>query len=98
MPADSFPEVHETRIVLPGFHSKWLKPFSRPKADDKIYVCHFSKTASSKIHITEISKTRGNSIDHEEVAQNGPPQQDLRCLKIQLFSSLAFEVFKANEP
>ena len=28
-----------------------------------------------------------NSVDLDEVAQNEPPHQDLRCLKIQLFLS-----------
>ena len=29
-----------------------------------------------------------NSVDLDEVAHHEPPHQDLRCLQIQLFSSL----------
>ena len=29
-----------------------------------------------------------NSVDLDEVAHNEPPHQDLRCMQIQLFSSL----------
>ena len=31
---------------------------------------------------------RANSVDLDEVAHDEPPQQDLRCLQILLFSSL----------
>ena len=38
-----------------------------------------------------------NSVDLEEVAHYEPPHQDLRCLQIQLFTSLVLkELFKMN--
>ena len=46
----------------------------------------------SKLYHIENSKTRGaNSVDLDEVAHHEPPHQDLRCLQIQLFSSLVHE-------
>ena len=33
-------------------------------------------------------------MDLDEVAHNEPPHQDLRCLQIQLFSSLVLKVGK----
>ena len=35
-----------------------------------------------------------NRVDLDEAAHNEPPHQDLRCLLIQLFSSLALKVLK----
>ena len=37
-----------------------------------------------------IQTLRANSVDLDEVAHYEPPHQDLRCLQIQLFSSLVF--------
>ena len=36
-------------------------------------------------------KFKPNSVDLDEVAHDEPPQQDLCCLQIQLFSSLVFK-------
>ena len=33
-----------------------------------------------------------NSVDPDEVAHNEPPHQDLHCLLVQLFSSMALKV------
>ena len=54
------------------------------KADDKIFVCNFSKNVTSKLCHIENSKTRerANSVDLDEVAHNEPPHQDLCCLQI----------------
>ena len=38
--------------------------------------------------ILRIQRLEGNSLDLDEVAHYEPPHQDLRCLQIQLFSSL----------
>ena len=38
-----------------------------------------------------------NSVDLEEVAHYEPPHQDLRCLQIQLFSSLVLKELKLVE-
>ena len=41
---------------------------------------------------------RVNSVDLDEVAHYEPPRQDLRCLQIQLFSSVvAKELKRINE-
>ena len=37
---------------------------------------------------------RANSVDLDEVAHDEPPHQDLRCLQIQLFSSLVVKELK----
>ena len=67
------------------------------KADDKIFVCKFSKNIKSKLYHIENSKTRGqNSVDLNEVAHNEPPHQDLCSLQIYLFSSVALKRVKAH--
>ena len=58
--------------------------------DDKIFVCKFSKNVKSKLDHIE----RSNSVDLDEVAHDEPPHQDLRCLQIQLFSSLVLTKLK----
>ena len=37
-----------------------------------------------------------NSVELDEVAHYEPPHQDLRCLQIQLFSSLILKELKLN--
>ena len=37
-----------------------------------------------------------DSVDPDEVAHHEPPHQDLRCLQIQLFSSLVVKELKLN--
>ena len=61
-----------------------LLTLSLPKADDKIFVCKFSKA----ILYWEFNEQRANSVDLDEVAHYKPPHKDLRCLQIQLLSSL----------
>ena len=39
----------------------------------------------------EFKDKRANSVDPDEVAHDEPPQQELPCLQIQLFSSLVFK-------
>ena len=38
--------------------------------------------------ILKIQRLAGKRVDLHEVAHDEPPHQDLRCLQIQLFSSL----------
>ena len=56
----------------------------------KFSSANLKKNVKSKLYHTENSKTRGQtkSVDLDEVAQFEPPHQDLRCLQMQLFSSL----------
>ena len=49
------------------------------------------KNVKSKLHHIENSKTRGQGVDLDEVAHYEPLYQDLRCLQIQLFSSLVLK-------
>ena len=70
-----------------------LNSSTTKKQTTKIFVCKFSKKFKSKLYHIENSKTRGaNSVDLDEVAHYEPPHQDLRCLQIQLFSSLVVRV------
>ena len=39
---------------------------------------------------SEFEDKRAKSVDLDEVVHDEPPHQDLRCLHIQLFSSLVF--------
>ena len=41
--------------------------------------------------IFRIQRLEGNSVDLDEVALDEPPHQDLHCLQIYLFSSLALK-------
>ena len=72
------------------------------KADDKIFVCKFSKKNVSSsyrdILYWEFKDYRANSVDLDEVAHYEPPHQDLRCLQIQLFSSLVLKELKRVDP
>ena len=46
------------------------------KADNKIFICKFSKNVKSELNHIENSKTRGqNSVDQDEVANYEPPHQ-----------------------
>ena len=40
----------------------WHLTFNYQKADNKIFVCKFSKNVKSKLHHTENSKTRGQTV------------------------------------
>ena len=42
----------------------------------------------------EFKEERANSLDLDEVAHDEPPHQDLRCLQIQLFSTLVLKGLK----
>ena len=41
---------------------KQILSFNYRKADDKIFVCKFSKNGKSKLYHTENSKTRGQTV------------------------------------
>ena len=46
----------------------------------------------------EFKDKRANSVDPDEVAQNEPPHQDLRCVQIQLFSSMVVKELRVRIP
>ena len=62
--------------------------FNYQEADHKIFVCKCSKMLSASYIILRIQRLGANNVDLDEVAHYEPPHQDLRCLKIHLFSSL----------
>ena len=59
----------------------------------KFTSANFQKISSPSYIILIIQRLEDkNSVDLREVAHNNePPHQDLRCLQIQLFSSLVIE-------
>ena len=59
-----------------------INSLTTKKADNKMFVCKFSKNGKSKLYQTENSKTRGQTVDLKKVAHY------LRCLQIRLLSSL----------
>ena len=59
------------------------------KADNKIYVCKFSKNIKSKLYHIENSKTI------ESKKRWLIMMQDLPCVQIQLFLSLVVKVIKS---
>ena len=67
----------QQRVVFFVFHYQ--------KADDKIFVYKFSKMSSTSYIILRIQRLEGKS---DEVAHSEALHVDLRCLQIQLFSSL----------
>ena len=53
---------------------------------------NLQKKLSPSYIILRVQKQKGaNSVDLDEVAQFEPPHQNLRCLQIQLFSSLVLK-------
>ena len=65
------------------------------KQTTKFSSANFQKSLSPSFIILRIQRLEGNNVDLNEVAHQEPPQQDLRCLQIQLFSSLLLEEFRA---
>ena len=56
-----------------------------------MFVCNFPRNVSSSYIILRIQRLEGKQLDLDEVAHYEPPHQDLRCLQIQLFSSLVLK-------
>ena len=52
------------------------------------------KVSVQDISYWDFKDYRANSVDLDEVAHNEPPHLDLRCLQIQLFSSLVVKELK----
>ena len=61
------------------------------KQTTKFSSANFHKMLNPSYIILRIQRLEGNSVDLDEVAHNEPPHQDLRCLQIQLFSSLVLK-------
>ena len=55
------PTLKQENFPLHGKKS-FLKVFNNQKADDKIFVCKFSKHVKSKLYYIENSKTRGQTV------------------------------------
>ena len=102
---------HRLALSLPVFsliHSSkrvglWFEPninsISAKNADNRVYVCKFSKKAKSEaISYRDFTDYRANSADLDEVAHDEPSHQDLCCLQIQLFSSLVLKMVTYRWP
>ena len=57
----------------------------------KFSSANFQKIYVKTISYLEFKDKRANSVDLDEEAHDEPPHQDLRCLQIQLFSSLVLK-------
>ena len=66
------------------------------KQTTKFSCANYQKMLSPSYVILRIQRLikRANSEDLVEVAHYEPPHQDLRCLQIQLFSSLVLKELK----
>ena len=62
------------------------------KQTTKFSSANFQKMLSPSHIILRIQRLEANSVELDEVAHYEPPHQDLRCLQIQLFSSLVVRV------
>ena len=54
-------------------------------------VANFQQILSPSYIILRLQRLEANSVDLDEVARYEPPHQNLRCLQIQLFSSLVLK-------
>ena len=60
----------------------------------KFSSANFQKNDKSKLYHVEYSRLEGKQFDLDGVAHDKPSHPDLRCLQIQLFSSLVLEELK----
>ena len=74
------------RSVQRSFNSLTTKT-----ADYKIFVCKVSEMLRPSYIILRIQRLEGKQCSLDEVAHSEPPHQDLRCLQIQLFSSVVLK-------
>ena len=61
------------------------------KQTTKFSSANFHKMSNPSYITLRIQRLEGNSVDLDEVAHNEPPHHYLRCLQIQLFSSLVLK-------
>ena len=80
-------------FYCPGKHAGTRKLFPLARMAEKLgnVPIHLNSLTTEK-QTTNFSSA--NSVDLDEVAHYEPPHQDLRCLQIQLFSSLVVKELK----
>ena len=72
-----------------------LNSLTSKKQMTKLPSANFQKKCQVQaISYWELKDSRANSVDLDEVAHYEPPHQNLRCLQIQLFSSLVLKELK----
>ena len=59
-----------------------------------MYICNISNNVSSEYVILKIQEKKAKSIDPDEAVHYEPPHQELHCLQVQLFVSVADKVLK----
>ena len=69
-----------------------LNSFNYQKSRRRNFRLQIFKKGKSKLYHIENSKLEGKQcVNLDEVAHNGPPHQDRRCLQIHLFLSLVLK-------
>ena len=63
----------------------------------KFTCANFQKHLSASYIILRMQRLEANSVDLDEVAHYEPPHQNLRCLQIQLFSSLVVKELRTTK-
>ena len=86
------PTLSKIRKISDGIYT--LNSLSTIKQTTKIASTIFQKMLSPSYIILGIQRLEGKQHDLDEVAHDEPPHQDLRCLQIQLFSSLVVKELK----
>ena len=61
------------------------------KQTTKFSSANFQKLLRKRFITLRIQRLEGNFVDFDDVAHHEPPHQDLCCLQIQLYSSLALK-------
>ena len=89
----------KTKVFFELNHHRWERnlplTLSPPKSRQQNFCLQIFEKCKSKLYHIENSKTRGQTVDLDEVAHHEPPHQDLRCLQIQLNSSLVVKELNA---
>ena len=81
-----------SRFEIPRFHCKFLhNSLTTKKQTIKCSSANFQKKITQSYIILRTQRLEGKQCRLDEVAHNEPPHQDLRCLQIQLFSSVVLK-------
>ena len=102
----TFVSLYNETLLERGENSKQtnvsLTLYKYQKQTTKFSSASFKKKLLSSsyrdILYWEFKAYRAISVDLDEVAHYEPPHQDLRCLQIQLFSSLVLKELKRVDP
>ena len=81
-------QLHQLRTIV-------INSLTTEKQTTKFSSANFQKMLSPCYSILRIQRLEGKRVDLDEVAHYEPPHQDLRCLQIQLFSSLVVKELRS---